>query len=51
VLIGRDGMIKKVFVGWGGEEQGKQLDQAIDVALKAKAPAARGPSAQPWSDS
>ena len=35
VVIGRDGTIKKVFVGFGGEESAKQLDQAIEQALKA----------------
>jgi thiol-disulfide isomerase/thioredoxin len=42
VLIGRDGTIKKVFIGWGGDDQVKQLDQAIEVALKAKAPSQGG---------
>jgi thiol-disulfide isomerase/thioredoxin len=49
VLIGRDGMVKKVFIGWGGEQQAAELDKAIELALRAKAPgsAARGPATAP----
>lgn len=45
VVIGRDGMIKKVFVGDGGEK----LNEAVVTALKAKAPSAGGPSTNPAS--
>jgi len=38
VVIGRDGMVKKVFVGYGGEQSAKEIDQAVEAALKAKAP-------------
>jgi peroxiredoxin len=31
VVIGKDGVIKKVFIGFGGEEP---LKQAIDAAMK-----------------
>ena len=47
VVIGRDGMIKKVFVGDGGD----QLNQAVEQALKAKGSTARGPATQPSSES
>jgi thiol-disulfide isomerase/thioredoxin len=49
VLIGRDGMVKKVFVGYGGEAQAQELDKAIELALRAKPPAgsARGPATNP----
>ncbi|MCY2954600.1 MAG: TlpA disulfide reductase family protein [Planctomycetota bacterium] len=40
VIVGRDGNIKNVFVGYGGEESGKQLDKAIDAALAEAKPAA-----------
>jgi peroxiredoxin len=43
VVIGRDGQIKKVFVGDGGEK----LNEAVVAALRAKAPAARGPATAP----
>jgi peroxiredoxin len=47
VVIGRDGMIKKVFVGDGGEN----LTKAIEQALRAKAPAnANGPATKPSSE-
>ena len=47
VVIGRDGMIKKVFVGDGGEN----LTKAIEQALRAKAPAnAKGPATKPSSE-
>lgn len=40
VIVGHDGVIKNVFVGFGGDESAKQLDQAIEAALKAAKPAA-----------
>ena len=44
VVIGRDGMIKKVFVGDGGEK----LNAAVEQALRAKAPGnAKGPGTRP----
>jgi peroxiredoxin len=43
VVIGRDGMIKKVFVGDGGEK----LNEAVTMALRAKAPAAGGSTPNP----
>jgi peroxiredoxin len=47
VVIGRDGMIKKVFVGDGGEN----LTKAIEQALRAKAPGnAKGPATKPSSE-
>ena len=51
VVIGRDGMIKKVFVGFDPNEGGKRLDQAVEQALRAKAPAnAKGPATKPSSE-
>jgi thiol-disulfide isomerase/thioredoxin len=44
VVIGRNGMIHKVFVGDGGEK----LNAAVEQALRAKAPgSAKGPSTKP----
>ena len=44
VVIGRNGVIQKVFVGDGGEN----LNKAVEQALRAKAPAnAKGPSTKP----
>src|SRR5688572_12049406 len=40
VVVGRDGNVKKVFVGFGGEASEKALDAAIDEALKAEKPKA-----------
>ena len=39
VVVGRDGTIKKVFVGYGGEESAKALDSAVEAALKDPKPA------------
>jgi peroxiredoxin len=39
VIIGRDGVVQKAFVGYGGEESAKQIDAAIEAALKAPKPA------------
>jgi len=38
VIVGRDGVIKDVFIGFGGEESEKQLDAAIEKALKDPKP-------------
>jgi thiol-disulfide isomerase/thioredoxin len=38
VIVGRDGSIKDVFIGFGGEESEKQLDAAIENALKDPKP-------------
>jgi thiol-disulfide isomerase/thioredoxin len=35
VIVGRDGVIAKVFVGYGGEDSAKEIDTAVDDALKA----------------
>jgi len=45
VVIGRDGTIKNVFVGFDPEEGGKNLHAAIEAALKA--PTAMAPGATP----
>lgn len=37
VVVGRDGTIKKVFIGFG-EGQGEQIRQAVETALKEDAP-------------
>ena len=37
--IGPDGTIKNVFIGFG-EESGKQIDDAVNAALKEAKPAA-----------
>lgn len=34
VVVGRDGKVKNLFVGYGGEESDKQIEDAIDAALK-----------------
>jgi len=34
IVVGRDGVIRNVFIGFGGEESEKSLDAAIDTALK-----------------
>jgi peroxiredoxin len=34
VIVGRDGTIKNVFVGFGGEESAKKLHDALEAALK-----------------
>jgi peroxiredoxin len=34
VVIGRDGVIKKVIVGFGGEDTAKELRQAVEAAMK-----------------
>ena len=39
VIVGRDGIIKDVFIGFGGEESEKHLDAAIERALKDPKPA------------
>ena len=39
VIVGRDGTVKKVFVGFGGEESEKQLDEAVAEAIKDPKPA------------
>jgi peroxiredoxin len=47
VVIGRNGVIQKVFVGDGGEN----LNKAVEQALRAKAPAnAKGPATKPSSE-
>jgi peroxiredoxin len=38
VIVGRDGVIKSVFIGYGGEESAKQIDEAIEKALKDPKP-------------
>jgi len=37
IVIGRDGVIRNVFIGFGGEESEKSLDAAIESALKESA--------------
>lgn len=37
VVVGRDGVVQDVFVGFGGEASEKSLDAAVDKALEAKA--------------
>jgi peroxiredoxin len=39
VIIGRDGVVRKTFVGYGGEETAKEIDAAVDAALSAPKPA------------
>ncbi len=39
VVVGRDGMIKNVFIGFVGEKSVKALDAAIESALKEPKPA------------
>ena len=34
VVVGKDGNIAKVFIGFGGEATAKAIDEAIDAALK-----------------
>ncbi len=34
VLVGRDGTIKNVFIGYSGEESDKEMESAIEAALK-----------------
>ena len=36
VVIGKDGKVKKVIVGFGGEASTKELKDAVDAAMKAK---------------
>jgi peroxiredoxin len=38
VIVGRDGTIKNVFIGFGGEESAKQIDDAVNEALAEAAP-------------
>jgi peroxiredoxin len=33
ILVGRDGTVKKTFVGYGGDATAKQIDDAINAAL------------------
>jgi len=40
VIIGRDGKIRNVFVGYGGDESAKQIDDSIAAALKEPKPTA-----------
>ena len=40
VVIGRDGKVSKVFIGFGGEESAKALTEAVEQAMKAPGPAA-----------
>lgn len=37
-IIGRDGTIKDVFVGYGGDDSAKDIDTAVDKALAEPAP-------------
>jgi thiol-disulfide isomerase/thioredoxin len=39
VIVGRDGKIKNVFVGFGGEKSEKDLDEAVAAAVKEPKPA------------
>ena len=47
MVIGRDGMVKKVFVGYHPEKTPAELDKAIEQALRARAPAAKAPATSP----
>jgi thiol-disulfide isomerase/thioredoxin len=38
MIIGRDGTVKDAFVGYGGEDSAKALDEAINKALADAAP-------------
>jgi thiol-disulfide isomerase/thioredoxin len=40
LVIGRDGSVKAVFVGFDPQDGGKKVDEAVETALKEKAPAA-----------
>lgn len=39
VVIGGDGKIRNAFIGYGGDESAKEMDEAIQAALKANAKA------------
>jgi hypothetical protein len=39
VIVGRDGNVAKAFVGYGGEESAKAIDQAVEEALSKAGPA------------
>jgi TolA-binding protein/peroxiredoxin len=39
VVIGRDGVVRDVFVGYGGEASGKEIEAAVEKALAEPAPA------------
>jgi len=34
VVIGKDGVVKKVIVGFGGEPTAQELKQAVEAAMK-----------------
>ena len=36
IIVGRDGVIKNVFIGFGGEESEKAMDDAVAAALAEK---------------
>ena len=40
VVVGRDGTVKAVVEGYAGDESAKQVDEAVESALKEKSPAA-----------
>jgi thiol-disulfide isomerase/thioredoxin len=40
IVVGRDGVIRNVFIGYSGEEGSKKLDAAIEKALKEGKPGA-----------
>jgi thiol-disulfide isomerase/thioredoxin len=40
IVVGRDGTVKAVFVGYEGDQTARQIDEAVEAALKEKAPAA-----------
>jgi peroxiredoxin len=39
IIVGRDGVIKKVFIGYGGEESDKEMEKALTEALNQAGPA------------
>ena len=39
VIVGRTGKVSKVFIGYGGDESAKQIDEAVEAALKEAKPA------------
>jgi peroxiredoxin len=36
VIVGRDGTIKNAFIGYGGDESAKEIDDAINTAVNEK---------------
>ena len=38
IVVGRDGTVKKAFVGFGGEKSAKDIHDAVVAALNETAP-------------